>query len=62
KACQDVVDHIAPPGYFLEALLEAEIGMKKAVEAKNSELAKELQDLRMHFLGLEVSNAQLSQQ
>ncbi|GJW74633.1 hypothetical protein Tco_0134003 [Tanacetum coccineum] len=125
EACQDVVDHIAPPGYFselrhlpndeflsqyninlarqvamgsqlrlrfeqeakllkksvaqvtrrdqriatrekhikdLEAQLEAEINMKKAAEAKNSEVTKELEDLRMRFSGLEVGNAQLSQQ
>ncbi|GJW87636.1 gypsy type transposase [Tanacetum coccineum] len=125
EACQDVVDHIAPPGYFseprhlpndeflsqyninlarqvamssqlrlrfeqevkllrkfvaqvtrrdqriatrekhikdLEAQLEAEINMKKAAEAKNSEVTKELEDLRMCFLGLKVGNAQLSQQ
>ncbi|GJY88159.1 hypothetical protein Tco_0502787 [Tanacetum coccineum] len=125
KACQDVVDHIAPPGYFselrhlptdeflsqyninlakqvamgshlrlrfeqvakllkksvaqvarrdqriatmekhikdLEAQLEAEINMKKATEVKNSEVTKELEDLRMRFSGLEVGNAQLSQQ
>ncbi|GJX68726.1 hypothetical protein Tco_0304453 [Tanacetum coccineum] len=125
EACQDMVDHIAPLGYFLElrhlpnneflspyninlarqvamasqlrlrfqqeakllkksvaqvarrdqrittrekhikdleALLEVEIGMKKAAEAKNSELAKEPEDLCMRFSGLEVSNAQLSQQ
>ncbi|GJW10668.1 hypothetical protein Tco_1576495 [Tanacetum coccineum] len=116
EACQDVVDHIAPPGYFselrhlptdeflshyninlarqvamgsqlmlrfeqeakllkksvaqvarcdqgiatrekhikdLEAQLEAEINMKKAAEVKNSEVNKELEDLRMHFSGLE---------
>ncbi|GKB83027.1 hypothetical protein Tco_0949922 [Tanacetum coccineum] len=125
EACQDVVDHIAPPGYFselrhlptdeflsqyninlarqvamgsqlrlrfeqeakllkksvaqvarrdqriatrekhikdLEAQLEAEINMKKAAEVKNSEVTKELEDLRMRFSGLEVGNAQLSQQ
>ncbi|GJY00619.1 hypothetical protein Tco_0357637 [Tanacetum coccineum] len=125
EACQDVVDHIAPPGYFsklrhmpndeflsqyninlakqvamgsqlrlrfeqeakllkksvaqvarrdqriatrekhikdLEAQLEAEMNMKKAAEVKNSEVIKELEDLRMRFSGLEVGNAQLSQQ
>ncbi|GJX28810.1 hypothetical protein Tco_0236889 [Tanacetum coccineum] len=125
KACQDVVDHIAPSGYFselrhlpndeffsqyninlarqvamgsqlrltfeqeakllrkfvaqvtrrdqriatrekhikdLEAQLEAEINMKKSAEAKNSEVIKELEDLQMRFLGLEVGNAQISQQ
>ncbi|GJT84762.1 hypothetical protein Tco_1066479, partial [Tanacetum coccineum] len=107
EACQDVVDHIAPPGYFselrhmpndeflsqyninlakqvamgsqvarrdqriatrekhikdLEAQLEAEINMKKVAEVKNSEVTKELKDLRMCFSGLEVGNDQLSQQ
>ncbi|GJW62959.1 hypothetical protein Tco_0114843 [Tanacetum coccineum] len=125
EACQDVVDHIAPLGYFselrhlpndeflsqyninlarqvamgsqlrlrfeqeakllkksvaqvarrdqriatrekhikdLEAQLEVEINMKKATEVKNSEVTKELEDLRMRFSGLEVGNAQLSQQ
>ncbi|GKC75761.1 hypothetical protein Tco_1126535 [Tanacetum coccineum] len=125
EACQDMVDHIAPLGYFsqlrhlpndkflsqyninlarqvamgsqlrlrfeqeakllkkfmaqvarrdqriatrekhikdLEAQIEAEINMKKAVEVKNSEVTKELEDLRMRFSGLEIGNAQLSQQ
>ncbi|GKC56914.1 hypothetical protein Tco_1084512, partial [Tanacetum coccineum] len=83
NVCQDLVDHIAPPGYFselrhlpnehflsqyninlalqvamgsqlwtqarenelknLEALLEAEADMKKAAEAKNAEIVKELE-------------------
>ncbi|GKB63006.1 hypothetical protein Tco_0919192 [Tanacetum coccineum] len=87
EACQDVVDHIAPPGYFSElrhlpndeffesiqhkpgeasgyglpAEVEiraggetfeeicgpAEINMKKATEVKNSEVTKELEDLRI---------------
>ncbi|GJS63322.1 hypothetical protein Tco_0677886 [Tanacetum coccineum] len=46
----------------LEAQLEAEINMKKATEVKNLEVTKELEDLRMRFSGLEVGNAQLSQQ
>ncbi|GJY70455.1 hypothetical protein Tco_0474158 [Tanacetum coccineum] len=93
EACQDVVDHITPSGYFfelrhlptndflsqyninlvarrdqrietrekhikdLEAQLEAEINMKKAVEVKNLEVPKELEDLRMRFSGLEDGNA-----
>ncbi|GJS91353.1 hypothetical protein Tco_0773989 [Tanacetum coccineum] len=36
--------------------------MKKAAEAKNSKVTKEPEDLRMRFSGLEVGNAQLSQQ
>ncbi|GKC07606.1 hypothetical protein Tco_0999216, partial [Tanacetum coccineum] len=46
----------------LEAQLEAEINMKNAAEVRNSEVTKELEDLRMRFSGLEVGNAQLSQQ
>ncbi|GKF09793.1 hypothetical protein Tco_0044017, partial [Tanacetum coccineum] len=96
EACQDVVDHKAPPGQvamgsqlrlrfereakllkksmaqvarrdqgittsekhikYLEAQLEAEINMKKAAKVKNSEVTKELEDLRMRFSGLEVGN------
>ncbi|GJS92219.1 gypsy type transposase [Tanacetum coccineum] len=41
----------------LEAQLEAEINMKKATEVTNSEVTKELEDLRMRFSGLEVGNA-----
>ncbi|GKC71841.1 hypothetical protein Tco_1117724, partial [Tanacetum coccineum] len=116
-ACQDMVDHIVPPGYFselhhlpntdflsqcninmarqvamgsqlrlrfeqevkllkkattkiakqnqtknLEALLEAEVDMKKAAETKNAKLTKELESLRGQFSDLQVSNTQLSQQ
>nr|GEW56662.1 hypothetical protein [Tanacetum cinerariifolium] len=46
----------------LETLLEAEVDMKKAVEAKNAKLAKELESLRVQFSDLYVSNNQLSQQ
>ncbi|GJU01013.1 hypothetical protein Tco_1111351 [Tanacetum coccineum] len=46
----------------LEALLEAEVDMKKAAEAKNVELAKELESLHAKFLDLQVNNTQLSQQ
>nr|GEX02474.1 hypothetical protein [Tanacetum cinerariifolium] len=46
----------------LEALLEVEFDMKGAAEAKNVELAKELESLRLQFLDLQVSNNQLSQQ
>ncbi|GJV58271.1 hypothetical protein Tco_1459276 [Tanacetum coccineum] len=44
----------------LEALLEAEADMKKAAEAKNVELVKELEG-RVQFSDLQVSNKQLSQ-
>ncbi|GKE07936.1 hypothetical protein Tco_1411487, partial [Tanacetum coccineum] len=46
----------------LEALLEAEVDMKKAAEAKNVELAEELESLRAKFSDLQVNNTQLSQQ
>ncbi|GJX24859.1 hypothetical protein Tco_0231155 [Tanacetum coccineum] len=46
----------------LEALLEAEVDMKKVAEAKNVELAKELESLRAKFSDLQVNNIQLSQQ
>nr|GEU81041.1 hypothetical protein [Tanacetum cinerariifolium] len=46
----------------LEALLEAETGMKKSTEAKNAELEKELENLRALFSDLQVSNDRLSQQ
>ncbi|GJT36807.1 hypothetical protein Tco_0936672 [Tanacetum coccineum] len=46
----------------LETLLEAEVDMKKATEAKNAELAKELESLRAKFLDLQLNNNQLSQQ
>ncbi|GJW28087.1 hypothetical protein Tco_0044962 [Tanacetum coccineum] len=125
EACQDLVDHLAPPRYFselrhlpnddflgqyninlawqvamgsqlrlrfeqetkllkksiaqvarrdqriqareneiknLEALLEAETDMKKAAEANNVELSKELESLRAKFSDLQVNNNQLSQQ
>ncbi|GJT31362.1 hypothetical protein Tco_0911637 [Tanacetum coccineum] len=115
EACQDMVDHTVPPGYFsklchlpnteflgqynmnlarqvamgsqlmlrfeqevmtvetevhglrnrtqnLETLLEAEVDMKKVAEAKNADLAKELESLRSQFSDLQVNNNQLSQQ
>ncbi|GJW07656.1 hypothetical protein Tco_1570079 [Tanacetum coccineum] len=128
NVCQDMVDHIVPPGYFLElhylsnddflsqyninmarqvamgsqlrlriqareeeikkldqeikslrvvdtevqglrnqmrnleTLLEAEVDMKKAAEAKNTELTKELESLRAQFTDLQVNNDRLSQQ
>nr|GEV59556.1 hypothetical protein [Tanacetum cinerariifolium] len=46
----------------VEALLEAEVDMKGAAEAKNVELAKELESLSVQFLDLQVSNNQLSQE
>ncbi|GJX63738.1 hypothetical protein Tco_0296638 [Tanacetum coccineum] len=46
----------------LETLLEAEVDMKKATEAKNAELAKELESLRAKFSDLQLNSNQLSQQ
>ncbi|GKB87544.1 hypothetical protein Tco_0959816 [Tanacetum coccineum] len=46
----------------LETLLEAEVDMKKAAEAKNAELAKELESHRAKFSDLQLNNNQLSQQ
>ncbi|GJW24505.1 hypothetical protein Tco_0038316 [Tanacetum coccineum] len=46
----------------LETLLEAEVDMKKATEAKNEELAKELESLRVKFSDHQLNNNKLSQQ
>ncbi|GJU24615.1 hypothetical protein Tco_1163236, partial [Tanacetum coccineum] len=46
----------------LEALLEAEADMKKAAEAKNAKLSKELDSLRIQLSNLQVSNKQLTYQ
>nr|GEY21074.1 hypothetical protein [Tanacetum cinerariifolium] len=125
EACQDLVDHVAPPGYFfelrhlhndeflkqynvnlarqvamgsqlrlrfeqkakllrksvaqvarrekriqareleiknLEALLEANVDMKKAAKDRSAGLSQELEDMRTRFLDLQVSNERLSQQ
>ncbi|GKE11391.1 hypothetical protein Tco_1414942 [Tanacetum coccineum] len=46
----------------LETLLEAEADMKKAAEAKNAKISKELGSLRIQLSDLQVSNKQLTQQ
>ncbi|GKC94841.1 hypothetical protein Tco_1160283 [Tanacetum coccineum] len=46
----------------LKTLLEAEVNMKKATEAMNTELTKELESLRAKFSDLQLNNNQLSQQ
>ncbi|GKE47989.1 hypothetical protein Tco_1479247, partial [Tanacetum coccineum] len=46
----------------LETLLEADADIKKVAEAKNAELTKELESLRVWFSNLQVNNNQLSQQ
>ncbi|GJX41930.1 hypothetical protein Tco_0256920 [Tanacetum coccineum] len=45
-----------------ETLLEAEADMKKVAEAKNAELTKGLESLRVWFSDLQVNNNHLSQQ
>ncbi|GJY37293.1 hypothetical protein Tco_0422671 [Tanacetum coccineum] len=45
-----------------QTLLEAEVDIKKATEAKNAELANELESLRAKFSDLELNKNQLSQQ
>nr|GEX94777.1 hypothetical protein [Tanacetum cinerariifolium] len=70
KACQDLVDHIALLAQGarrdqriqareneiknLEALSKPETDMKKAKEAKNAELVKELENLHAQFTDLQV--------
>ncbi|GJW59209.1 hypothetical protein Tco_0105940 [Tanacetum coccineum] len=46
----------------LETLLEAKAGMRKAAEAKNAELVKEMESLRAQFTELQVSCDGLSHQ
>ncbi|GJT30255.1 hypothetical protein Tco_0910530 [Tanacetum coccineum] len=46
----------------LKTLLEAEVDMKKATEARNEDLAKEVESLHAKFADLQVNNSQLSQQ
>ncbi|GJY98513.1 hypothetical protein Tco_0515423 [Tanacetum coccineum] len=46
----------------LETVLENEVDMKKAAEAKNAELTKELESLCVQFSDLQVNNDQMSQQ
>ncbi|GJZ12885.1 hypothetical protein Tco_0548115 [Tanacetum coccineum] len=46
----------------LESLIEAESDMKRAEEAKNETLTKELEDLRAHISKLQVDSEQLTQQ
>ncbi|GJX57248.1 hypothetical protein Tco_0287145 [Tanacetum coccineum] len=60
--CQDKIEAKEKQIKNVEALLEAEADMKKAVEAKNAELMKDLKGLRGHFSDLQLSNQQLSQQ
>ncbi|GJQ94181.1 hypothetical protein Tco_0005320 [Tanacetum coccineum] len=43
----------------LETLMEAEVDMKRAAEAKNAELTEKLESLRVQFSDLQVNNNQL---
>ncbi|GKB82535.1 hypothetical protein Tco_0949430 [Tanacetum coccineum] len=65
--CQELVDHIIPPGCFSEiaieeSLIEAESDMKRVAETKNETLIKELEDLHAHFSKLQVDSEQLTHQ
>ncbi|GKA11778.1 hypothetical protein Tco_0691324 [Tanacetum coccineum] len=46
----------------LESLMEAEVDMKKVAEAKNADLAQDLESLRSQITDLQLNNNQLSQQ
>ncbi|GJY00085.1 hypothetical protein Tco_0357103 [Tanacetum coccineum] len=46
----------------LKTLLEAEDDIKKATEARNTDLAKEIESLHAKFADLQVNNSRLSQQ
>nr|GEX69160.1 hypothetical protein [Tanacetum cinerariifolium] len=46
----------------LEALLETEVGMKRAAEEKSAGLSQELERMRAQFSEVQVSNERLSQQ
>nr|GEY70972.1 zinc finger, CCHC-type [Tanacetum cinerariifolium] len=65
EACQDLVDHVAPPGYFSELRHmrnEDFLDNIMVVEDKSARLIKELEDMRARFSDLQVSHGQLSQQ
>nr|GEZ62762.1 hypothetical protein [Tanacetum cinerariifolium] len=62
-AASSVRISVVVPLEDLHSLYEAHmIDMNKSAEAKNTELAKELDSLRAQFLDLQVSNKQLSDQ
>ncbi|GKD48030.1 hypothetical protein Tco_1277006, partial [Tanacetum coccineum] len=52
KAVEEEVHGLRNQTKSLEALLEADVDMKKAVEAKNAKLTKELESLRVQFSDL----------
>ncbi|GKD63247.1 hypothetical protein Tco_1305355 [Tanacetum coccineum] len=62
KATETEVHGLRNQTKNLETLLEVEGDMKKAAEAKNVELTKELESLRVLFSDLQVNNNQLCQQ
>ncbi|GJV10561.1 hypothetical protein Tco_1352102 [Tanacetum coccineum] len=56
KAVESEVHGLQNQTKNLKTLLEAEVDMKKAAEAKNAELSKELDSLRVQFSDLQVRN------
>ncbi|GJZ62755.1 hypothetical protein Tco_0618892 [Tanacetum coccineum] len=62
KAVETEVHGLRNQAQNLKTLLEAEVDMKKATEARNADLAKEVESLRAKFADLQVNNSQLSQQ
>ncbi|GKF31326.1 hypothetical protein Tco_0101124 [Tanacetum coccineum] len=62
RTVETEVDGLRNRTQNLETLLEAEVDMKKVAEAKNADLAKELESLCAQFSDLQVNNNQLSQQ
>nr|GFC89250.1 hypothetical protein [Tanacetum cinerariifolium] len=60
-ACQDLVDHVAPSGYFTELRHMPNDEYLWQYNGKNAELMRELEDIRAQFSGLKVSNEHLSQ-
>nr|GEV96970.1 G-type lectin S-receptor-like serine/threonine-protein kinase At4g27290 isoform X1 [Tanacetum cinerariifolium] len=69
EACQDLVDHVAPPGYFSELrhmhneefLRQYNVNLARAAEGKSAGLSQELERMRAQFSDLQVSNERLSQ-
>nr|GEY03325.1 hypothetical protein [Tanacetum cinerariifolium] len=65
EACQDLVDHVAPPSYFSELrhLHNDEfLRQYNVILAWSAGLSQELENKRARFLDLQVSNERLSQQ
>ncbi|GKB07680.1 hypothetical protein Tco_0835964 [Tanacetum coccineum] len=76
SSCQELVDHLLASGdgisaavtamegekKNLETLLEAEADIRKAVEAKNAELVKEMESLHAQFTELQYKDERVSAQ